>query len=228
MPHILLPCPPLNPTTTFLLFALDMEAPSSKMTAWFHLHISLSERERSWERIKKTHMLLLRPLGQPWAYNKHLNVTPLKLTSAMIRKEGKRRCYKVKNYTNINPGDCLNFTLRPAVTSRIISETWLLEENPDISGTHTGLLVCTFLFILSSYVCWCRTFPQILVIKVYSFFALSKKIDGSQGQEWYQFLASSLTLSSVIGPGLDGGGVGVETNTTAAMQISQELSLRWS
>lgn len=91
MPHILLPCPPLNPTTTFLLFALDMEAPSSQMTAWFHLHISLSERERSWERIKKTHMLLLRPLGQPWAYNKHLNVTPLKLTLAMIRKEGKRR-----------------------------------------------------------------------------------------------------------------------------------------
>lgn len=147
---------------------------SSYFTQW--------ERERSWEHKKKTHMLLLRPLGQPWAYNKHLNVTPLKLTSAMIRKEGKEkkkslRCCKVKNYTNINPGDCLNFTLRPAVTSRIISETWLLEEDPDISGTHTGLLVCTFLFILSSYVCWCRTFPQILVIKVYScFFLLSPKI----------------------------------------------------
>lgn len=148
MPHIPLQCPPLNLTTTFLLFVLDMEAPSSQMTAWFHLHISLSERERGPGSIKKkTHMLLLRPLGQPWAYNKHLNVTPLKLTSAMIRKEGKEkkkslRCCKVKNYTNINPGDCLNFTLRPAVTSRIISETWLLEEDPDISGTHT--LVCWF------------------------------------------------------------------------------------
>lgn len=50
-------------------------------------------------------LLLLRPVGQPWDYNKHLNATPLKLTSAMIRTEREKTrslfCCKVENCTNI-------------------------------------------------------------------------------------------------------------------------------
>lgn len=107
-----------TPTTIFPLFAQDMKAPSGLSGRLHHfifivLHISLRQRE-SLEPMNIL-MLLLGPLGQPSAHNKHLTATPLKTyishdQEGRGEKKNSLQCCKVENYTNIHLRDCLTFT----------------------------------------------------------------------------------------------------------------------